>query len=296
VSGHDAGALNVEGMEFASNGTAYLAFRAPLEPATNRHLAMLVPVTNFAALPTGGNPGSVHATFGAPIFFDLGGLGIRDIRENTDGQYLIIAGSADDANSGFVLYIWDGNPAHAPRKTGTTLPQLPSADNLGAWETIVSVPAPLIAGAPLRLLQDDGDAIFYNDGLTSKTGTVTDLQKDLGVTFTYTPPAPQTTVTAAAVVALLPRAGQSVAVLAAVAPTHLSRTLPSGQVTVTVTNSGGNVVYTSHATLAPILPLAVFGIPGTVLASGHYTVTVAYQGDGSYSPSSTSVALQIKAH
>src|SRR5262249_16344999 len=158
------------------------AFRAPLEPTTDRHLAMLIPVTNFAELPTAGNPGSTHATFGAPIFFDLGGLAIRDIRANADGQYLLIAGTAADPNSGFALYTWAGKPAQAPRKTGTTLPQLPSADNLGAWETIVSVPSPLVAGAPIRMLQDDGDVDFYNDGTTSKTGTTTDLQKDLGVT------------------------------------------------------------------------------------------------------------------
>ena len=45
TDGHEADALNVEGMEFASptSSTAYLSFRAPLEPTSDRHLAMLIP-------------------------------------------------------------------------------------------------------------------------------------------------------------------------------------------------------------------------------------------------------------
>jgi Bacterial Ig-like domain (group 3) len=403
VGGHEADALNVEGLEFAagSSSTAYLAFRAPLEPTTNRHLAMLIPVTNFADLATNGNPGTTHATFGSPIFFDLGGLGIRDIRENADGQYLIVAGTADDSNSGFVLYTWDGNPAHAPRQTPTVLPQLPSADNLGAWETIVSTPDPLVSGAPVQLLQDDGDVDWYGDGLTSKTGTVTDLQKDLGVVFDYAAPTPQATavtvtssanptapgkavtltatvsgpadeatptgsvtfsitgadgshvncsgsntvtlggglatcslpagalrasgsaytvtasyagtaddagsvgtltetvtgaptVTAAAAVTLLPKAGRSVAVLAAVIPTKSVPALLTGSVIFTVTDSSGHVTGTGSAALTPFLPVASFTIPGAALpAAGTYSVQVRYSGDEFYSPSTTSFSLRI---
>ena len=47
LGGHDATALNMEGMEFVGNSTStvYLSFRAPLEPTSNRHLALLVPLT-----------------------------------------------------------------------------------------------------------------------------------------------------------------------------------------------------------------------------------------------------------
>jgi hypothetical protein len=403
TDGHEADALNVEGMEFASptSSTAYLAFRAPLEPTTDRHLAMLIPVTNFAQLPTSGNPGTVHATFGAPIFFDLGGLGIRDIKENADGQYLIIAGTADGSNSGFVLYEWDGNPAHAPRQTGTALPQLPSADNLGAWETIVSVPDPLTTGSSVKLLQDDGDVDFYNTGLTSKTGEQTDLQKDLGVDFDYTAPSPLatsvavtssanpaapgtavtltatvsgpadeaspttgnvvfavngsdgsqatcatsdtaaldgstatcvlpagqlraagssytvtatyagggdfasssgtlqqavtgvTTTTTAASLTLLPTSSRPILVLAGVVPSHLAASLLTGSATISVTNAAGSVVYVTTSTLLPILPVTDFTIPSGTLSAGTYTVTVRYNGDEYYAPSSTHLTVKL---
>ncbi|GAA5182648.1 hypothetical protein GCM10023322_20030 [Rugosimonospora acidiphila] len=289
VDGHEADALNVEGLEFATDGsTAYLAFRAPLEPTTDRHLAMLVPVTNFAALPTAGNPGSVHATFGAPIFFDLGGLGIRDIRRNADGQYLIIAGTADDTNAGFALYTWDGNPAHAPRKTGTALPQLPSADNLGAWETIVSVPDPLVAGAPVQLIQDDGDVVFYGDGLTSKAGIVTDLQKDLGVVFSYAPPAAQATTVSVAASANPATPGKAVTLTATVRGAAGTGT-PTGTVTFSVTGADGSTVDCASSNTAPVSAagIATCTLPaGALHASGSaYTAGASYSGSADFAPS-----------
>jgi hypothetical protein len=198
VDSHDADALNVEGMEFAgsSSSTAYLAFRAPLEPTTDRELALIVPVTNIDQLVTGAATG---ATFGAPILMNLGGLGIREIRENADGQYLIIAGTADDTNNSFVLYSWDGNPADPPLPTGTALPLEPAGADQGAWESIVSVPDPLAAGDGIQLLEDNGDTAWYGDTLTSKTGLNPDLEKDLGQVFSYVPATPLTTNTTLAV-------------------------------------------------------------------------------------------------
>jgi hypothetical protein len=297
VDGHESDALNVEGLEFASDGsTAYLAFRAPLEPTTDRHLAMLVPVTNFAALPTGGNPGSVHATFGAPVFFDLGGLGIRDIRRNADGQYLMIAGTADDTNSGFALYTWDGNPAHAPRKTGTALPQLPSAGNLGAWETIVGVPDPQVAGAPVRLIQDDGDVVFYGDGLTSKAGIVTDLQKDLGVVFDYAPPAAAATTVTVGSSANPATPGKAVTLTATVHGPAGAGT-PTGTVTFAVTGADGSTAVCSSAAAAPLTGtgVATCTLPaGALRASGSpYTVSATYSGDGDFAPSGTTLRQAV---
>jgi hypothetical protein len=294
TDGHSADALNVEGMEFASptSSTAYLAFRAPLEPTTDRHLAMLIPVTNFAQLPTSGNPGTVSAKFGAPIFFDLGGLGVRDIKENADGQYLIIAGTADDSNSGFVLYSWDGNPAHAPQKTGDALPQLPTASNLGAWETIVSVPDPLVAGAPVKLLQDDGDVDFYNSGLTSKTGEQTDLQKNLGLDFAYEAPSPLATTTSVTASANPATAGTAITLKATVAGPSNEAAVSGGSVTFSVVGADGSRAQctgTSTVALSGTTASCVLAAGQLRAAGSSYSVSASYGGTAAYAASSGSL-------
>src|SRR5262249_21222023 len=149
--------FNVEGMEFAagSSNTVYIAFRAPQEPPNNRASALLVPVTNFSSLIPGG--GATHATFGAPIEWNLGVLGFREIRKNADNQSLSIAGTPDDSNSTFGLYVWDGNPADQPQLTATPISSI--AD--GAWETIVSVPDPLVSGSTVQLVEDNGETAWY---------------------------------------------------------------------------------------------------------------------------------------
>ena len=182
VPSNETRGLNVEGLEFAagSTTTAYLAFRAPIEPASDRTRALLVPVTNLPALVSDGNPGSTHATFGAPLEWNLGGLGVREIRKNAANQYLVIAGTSDDSNSSFGLYTWDGNPADQPVLARTAL----SAVAEGAWEGIVAVPESLSDGATVELVEDNGDSVWYEDGRSSKAGLPAGLQKDLGRTFT----------------------------------------------------------------------------------------------------------------
>jgi hypothetical protein len=185
---NEADGFNAEGLEFAagSSEAAYVAFRAPLQPPGKRNDALLIPVTNFASLVTHGNPGAAAATFGSALQWDLGGLGLRELRRNAAGQFLAIAGTSDDSNSTFGLYAWDGNPADQPTLTSTAL----SSVNEGAWEDVVSVPEPLVDGSTIELLEDNGDSVWYGDGLTSKTGLVSGLQKDLGRLFTVSLPAP----------------------------------------------------------------------------------------------------------
>jgi hypothetical protein len=182
--------FNAEGLEFAagSSSTAYIAFRAPIEPPNDRNDALLVPVTNFSSLVTDGNPGSTKASFGSPLQWNLGGLGLRELRRNAAGEFLAIAGTSDDSNSTFGLYKWDGNPADEPVLTDTSLSSVAE----GAWESIVSVPEPIASGDTVELLEDNGDTVWYEDGLTSKTGMPMGLQKDLGRTFTITLPAAAT--------------------------------------------------------------------------------------------------------
>jgi hypothetical protein len=178
VPSNQADGINAEGLEFAagSTSTAYIGFRAPIEPPSGRQDALLVPVTNFSSLVTGAG----KATFGSPLEWNLGGLGIREIRKNASDEYLAIAGTADDSNSSFGLYTWDGNPADPPALTGTSLSSVAS----GAWESVVSVPQPLHEGAQIELLEDNGETVWYADGLDSKTGLPTGLQKDIGRVFT----------------------------------------------------------------------------------------------------------------
>jgi hypothetical protein len=100
----------------------------------------------------------------------------------------VIAGTPDDSNSTFGLYKWDGNPADQPVLTSTPI----AAVAEGAWEDIVSVPDPIVSGATVELLEDNGDSDWYGDGLTSKTGMAEGLQKDLGRLFTVALATPAT--------------------------------------------------------------------------------------------------------
>ncbi|WP_322759359.1 PxKF domain-containing protein, partial [Frankia sp. Cr2] len=164
---------NIEGLEFAPDGTtAYLGFRAPLSPAAGRTKALVVAVTNFPSLVTG-SPGPGPATFGAPIELDLAGRGIREIRRNDVGQYLLIAGPATDTGSE-QLYTWDGQPTSPAVPHTADLPALGSAT---PFEGVMSLPSPLTATSQLRLLADSGDADWYGDGTAAKDLPLADLKK-----------------------------------------------------------------------------------------------------------------------
>jgi hypothetical protein len=180
--------FNVEGLEFAagSSTTAYVAFRAPQEPpGESRTTALLVPVTNFSTLATTGNPGTTKATFGAPLEWNLGGLGIREIRKNANDEYLVIAGAAGGA-AGFGLYGWDGEPEDEPVLLNGTVTEAEE----GAWEDITSTPSPIANGDEVELIEDNGDSVWYGNGLTSKNGLAAGLQKDLGRLYPVQIPPP----------------------------------------------------------------------------------------------------------
>src|SRR5262249_7020013 len=88
---------------------------------------------------------------------------IRDIRRNEFGEYLITAGPPDNPVAGkndtWQLYTWNGVDTNDP-VLNQTLPT-PDFTTTGVWESIVSVPHPLVAGAPFRLVTDSGDTLFY---------------------------------------------------------------------------------------------------------------------------------------
>ncbi len=153
----DGSGFNIEGLTMAPDGTtAYVAFRAPISPASARTKALIVPVANFASL-IGAGAGS--ATFGSPIELNLGGLGIREIQSNGT-SYVIIAGPASGSGT-FQLFSWTGNPADAavPRNVITGLNP----------EGTVQVPAgTLTSSTQLQLVSDMGDTVYYGDSTVAK--------------------------------------------------------------------------------------------------------------------------------
>ncbi len=161
--------FNIEGLTIAPDGSSgWIGFRAPLIDG----LALIVPVETLDALVTGGiaggslDPGS--AVFGAPLFLDLGGRAIRSIERNEAGQYLILAGpvgSEGAAPNDFRLYRWSGVDTDAPVPLNVDL-----AERLvgGSFEGIVELPGDLIAGGALELIVDNGDYVYYNDGVAAK--------------------------------------------------------------------------------------------------------------------------------
>jgi predicted extracellular nuclease len=162
--------FNIEGLCIApDHSSAYLAFRAPTTPTTSRDRALIIPVLNFTSLISsgGGTPGS--AQFGSPISLDLGGRGIRSIDRNGSGEYLIIAGPSGAATGSapvdFRLYSWTGYASDAPLLRQTDLTAL---QNSGSFEAIVAVPDALSASTRLQVLSDNGDSIWYGNGVISK--------------------------------------------------------------------------------------------------------------------------------
>ncbi|WP_251093055.1 hypothetical protein [Streptomyces sp. Caat 7-52] len=170
--------FNVEGLEFAPGSvtTAYVGFRAPLVPPQTGGKALLVPVTNMDQVARGSK-----AAFGTPVELDLGGLSVRDLRRNAQGQYLILAGSwaAEDNSAPYALYSWDGVAGHRPVK----VLDLPTAD-AGGWESVVSVPDLTAPGARVQLITDDGAADLYGDGTKAKDLAHPEWQKSRTTWFT----------------------------------------------------------------------------------------------------------------
>jgi hypothetical protein len=164
--------FNIEGLALAPAADGlYIAFRAPLLPTTQRRQALLVHATNLrsviAAAPAGGSAAAGSVTFAAPILLDLGGRGIRDIVRADDGRYLIVAGptavATGVAPSDFRLYRWSGVPGDAPVQLNADLAVLAAA---GSIETLLDTD--LGGTAPLELLTDSGDTVWYADGIIAK--------------------------------------------------------------------------------------------------------------------------------
>jgi len=163
----DGSGFSIEGLAMmpGSTNAAYVAFRAPIVPATNRTYALIMPVLNFTMLAVSdGPPGST--VFGAPIELDLYGRGIRSLGGDTNG-YLIVAGPAaatpEKYPQDFRLYTWTGNPTDKPQQRAADLAGLNP-------EGIAELPPPpWNENTQFQLLSDNGQSVFYNDGITAKS-------------------------------------------------------------------------------------------------------------------------------
>jgi hypothetical protein len=173
----DLDGFNIEGAEFSPDGSQlYLGLRAPIVPAQPGGKAVIVPVTNFAALTAGT---ASTATFADPIFLDLGGDSIREIRKNARNEYLILsapAGVPSEQAGGptQTLWAWNGDRDYAPRKLTTVIQkdvEPEHSDNAGAWEGIGEMPERLAPGAQVRLIMDQGYDELYGRGTENKDDT-----------------------------------------------------------------------------------------------------------------------------
>jgi hypothetical protein len=172
----DGSGFNIEGLCMApgSTTTAYLGFRAPLVPPSDRAAALIVPVLNFATLATNrSGPGS--AVFGAPIELNLGGRGIRSI-EGAGTNFLIVAGPPGGGTNlpppaDFRLFTWSGKPTDPPRERDADLTGL----NV---EGIVGVPAGVwTTNTPFQLISDNGTKVYYVDDVEAKHLRIREFKK-----------------------------------------------------------------------------------------------------------------------
>ena len=187
----DGSGFSIEGLSMMPGSTngAYVAFRAPIVPATNRNYALIVPVLNFATLAVSGAPAGL-ASFGPPIELDLYGRGIRSIEGDTNG-YIFIGGTAAAAPStyphDFRLYTWTGNPADKPQQRTADL------SGLGPEGVVELPPPPWTTNTQVQLLTDNGGTEFYGDGVKAKELTVWNFKKcrtDFVALGSITKPAP----------------------------------------------------------------------------------------------------------
>lgn len=155
--------FNVEGLTFApDNTTAWVAFRAPLVPTANRTKAVIAPVQNFEAWFNNGSP-SGSPVIGSPIELNLGGRGFRDILRLANGRYIILAGNYDDAPLSPAVYLWDGNAASAPALLSSF--NVTGLNPEGVMEVYAGGN---LQADRLQVLSDNGDNVYYNDGVAAK--------------------------------------------------------------------------------------------------------------------------------
>ncbi len=156
-------ALEIEALAIApgSTTTAYVGLRS----TTSQGNALVIPVTNFTALP-GASAGA--STFGAPILIDLKGRSLRSMECNANGCILI--GGPFGNKTDFKLYTWTGNAMDDPELRSADLTALNAN---GSFEGLPELPSTTFMGSDgdtdtVTLLIDLGATIIYENGEENK--------------------------------------------------------------------------------------------------------------------------------
>ncbi len=178
--------FNVEGLAVAYGGeVAYVGFRAPYVPlknvtptSSNRIYAVAAPVTNLETMLNVNGESSIEPTFGEPVLFDFGGLGIRSMERIGTAGFVIVAGSYASDGTLPGLYLWNGNvPANSGSNPLTTASKdlvKMDADLTGLVGGTEGHPEALLAeqdGKTLyvHLICDNGSVDYYGDEKEAKT-------------------------------------------------------------------------------------------------------------------------------
>ena len=130
------GALNIEGLAAAPNGSLIIGFRNPI-PDGN---ALLVPLLNPEEVIAG-----KKARFGEALHVDLGGLGIRDFAYSEAG-YVIVGGHADGQGHS-KLFHWSG---------GAKPPETVEVKHFKQFNPEAVIIYPRFGLERIQILSDDG--------------------------------------------------------------------------------------------------------------------------------------------
>lgn len=122
--------LNIEGMAYLpKDNSLLLGLRAPMAG----ELSIVVPITNIDAM----FDKKAKPVFGAPIFLDLGGGGIRSLHFDERLNTFIIANEIAGSNGKDVsqIWSWSGKATEAPKKVD--IKQLHQLKNIEAIDDLV---------------------------------------------------------------------------------------------------------------------------------------------------------------
>lgn len=122
--------LNIEGMAYLpKNNTLLLGLRAPMAG----NLSIIVPITNIDAM----FDQKAKPNFGAPIFLDLDGGGIRSLHFDEHLNTFIIANEItnDKGKDVSQIWTWGGTVNDVPKKVA--IPQLNQLKNIEAIDDLI---------------------------------------------------------------------------------------------------------------------------------------------------------------